>query len=109
MSEKFVEAWALKSRPTNYSLRDRDRVVLKPGVYAMVSGYVYDPVYAPYGTWDSFCVLPDTAGKVVEARTPRVRAGKGENLYFANVDVMISGKAARIRVPHAALRRVENA
>lgn len=90
---------------TNYLLKDGDKVLLKQP--ARVDGYWYDPLYAPFGCWDSHYILPGSVGTVVRARTPCVRARVGDSLYFANVDIPHCGGVSRIRVSHGFLRRIK--
>lgn len=90
--------------PTNYRLKDGDSVILLE--HTRVDGYWYDPVYNPWGSWDSFFVLRGTEGVVVKARTPCVLAPRGRTAYFANIDVMIHGRPYRVRVGHDKIKRL---
>ena len=89
---------------TNYLLKDGDRVRLK--AHARVDGYTYDPVYAPFGSWDSHYMLAGCEGVVIKARTPCVHTVSGKIRYFANVDIAHNGIVSRVRVDHDTLRRV---
>jgi hypothetical protein len=92
-STRSIEpAWQDDTKPTNYRLKDCDRVELK----ADARGDFSD---------GKFVVPAGTVGVVVTARTPRVfTRSENKSIYFANVDVLVDGKKGRIRVPHGALR-----
>lgn len=89
---------------TNYRLRDGDRVrLLQP---ARVDGYVYDPVFAPFGTWDHHFMLAGCEGVVIRARTPAVHSIDGRARYFANIDIPHNGQVSRVRLEHDQFRRL---
>ena len=89
---------------TNYKLKNGDNVVLKENI--RVDGYWHDDTFNPFGSWDFAHALKGTVGVIVTARTPCVQRKNGE-LYFANVDVILSGVKFRVRPFHSQIKRVK--
>lgn len=99
MGKRVVdEAWTMhfNNKPTNYKLKDGDKVVLL--AQTIGSGSITN-VSVPAGV----------NGVVKIARTARTYRMPGvTSCYFANVDVIVDGKTFRVRVPHGALRIVQD-
>lgn len=84
---------------TNYRLRDGDTVELRSH-HKADHGYVYH-ADVDIGSYDNLHILSGTRGVVVRARTPSVLRGRGESLYFANVDMQAyPGITVRVRCGH---------
>ena len=93
---EMCPAWLMyRDAPTNYNLKDGDKVELNCVCKAEGSSGYY--------------LLPKgTEGTVITARVPKVRKTKGSSAYFALVECVVDGASYLVRVPHRALLIINN-